>query len=286
MNQRTLLNLGLLVLLAGLALIAWYRPGQPPPTVAAKLNLFDAKAIARIDVLRAGKDTVSLVKAGDEWRMMAPLQAPADRFLVDTLLGMTKATSYAQFDAGSVQRGDFRLDAPPLTVRFDDVEIAFGDTETLSGHRYVMAGKTIYLVDDAVFHRLTGGAHTFVSRLLLPPDSRIESLALPGHAIARGADGRWVVTPEQPGISSDDVVALVDEWSHAQAIRISLADSVATDRSVTVRLKGETSPWRFGLLRHESEWLLVRPDLGIQYHFTENQYARLTTLTSGPPHGE
>lgn len=283
MNKRTVLNIALLIFLAGLVLIARYQPGQSPPAVAPALELFDAGNVARIDVIRTGKDTVALEKSGAQWRMTAPLQVPADRFLVDTLLGMAKATAHAQFAAGGVSLGDFRLDAPRLTVRLDDVEVAFGDTEPLSGRRYVMVGATVYLIDDTLFHQLTGGTHTFVARQLLPADSRIESLILPAHTITRSDGGDWVVTPEQPDLSQDDVVALIDEWLRAQAIRVGPAEMEDAGASVTVQLAGAPAPLRFALLAHDAEWLLVRPDLGIRYHFTEHQFARLTTLASRTP---
>lgn len=286
MNTRVLLNLSLLALLVLLALLAWFRPGQTPPAPPATLALFEAANVSRITVERAGRDAIAFEKAEGQWRMTAPLQTGADTFAIDSLLAIATTTGHAQFNAGDVDLRNFMLDAPPVTVRFDDRVVHFGDVEPLSGRRYVLTAGVVYLIDDHLFQRLTGEPVGLVSRSLLPPAAVIEAIALPAQRIARDDSGEWTVTPPAENVSQDDVVALIDEWRHAQAIRVSLVDASPSEGTVEVQLAGSPAPWRFELQRVAHDRFLVRRDLGLRYQFTEHQFERLTTPAARASGGE
>ena len=64
MNKRTLLNLGLLVLIAGLALIAWLKPGIKKPAVQPPLTTLKAAEIHSIRIDRTQSGNVKLQRQG------------------------------------------------------------------------------------------------------------------------------------------------------------------------------------------------------------------------------
>lgn len=275
MNKRVLLNLSLVLLLAALGAVAWLRPGQPPATPPATLGVFDAGSIERIEIARADADRVVIEKSGDQWQLTAPLRVPADKFLVDSLLGLATATVHARFAADTVELAQFMLDRPRIIARFDEREISFGETDALSGRRYILSDDIVYLIDDTVFRLISGDPVTLMSRQLLPADAQIDALVLPEHRVSRGENQQWTVSPPVENLSQDDAIAWIDEWRRAQAIRVSLAGPPAGSRSAEVLIAGAAAPLRFELVQTDSEWLLIRRDLGVRYHFTENQFRRL-----------
>ena len=279
MNKRVLLNVMLAGLLIALGLIAYFQPGREQTVVQPELTSLKHDDIQKIKIVRAGKETIILEKSGHDWRLTEPLQITADDFLVDSILGLAMASSFAQIEATGTELAKFGLSAPRVTVWLNDTEIVFGDTEPISGRRYVRVGSTVHLIPDSHYFRLNGNLYSFVARNVLPPAGRIQTIRLAGQTISRLPDGGWQLSPEQQGISQDAIVAFVDEWRRARAISVSGSDNRKTTASIEIELENNKEPMHFELSHQDNDWLLVRPVLGVQYHFTENQFKRLTDLS-------
>ena len=242
MNKRVLLNLMLAGLLIALGLIAYFQPGREQTVMQPELTSLKHDDIKKITIVRAGKETITLEKSGHDWRLTEPLQIAADDFLVDSILGLATASSFVQIKATGKELEKFGLATPNVTVSLNDTEIVFGDTEPISGRRYVLVGSIVHLIPDSHYFRLNGDLYSFVARTLLPPASRIRAIRLAGQTINRLPDGGWQLVPEQQNISQDAIVAFVDEWRKAQAIRVSRYDNRKTTAAVEIDLENNDEP--------------------------------------------
>src|SRR6185436_9680036 len=91
MNFRTTVFLFALLLCAGtLALVIHYRQERQPTETTKderKLVDLDEKDLSKVVVTPAGGKRMVLEKSGTEWKLTEPVNAPADTFAVDSLVG-------------------------------------------------------------------------------------------------------------------------------------------------------------------------------------------------------
>lgn len=285
MSKRALVNLALLALVGVLVVLAVYQPGIEPADQKrpAITGLTPAK-VSQIRVERGDKPTMVFARENGAWQMLEPLRVPANSVRLGSLLRLAEAESTASYPAGSLDLAAIGLDKPALGVRLGDQEILFGGTQPLNQQRYVRIGDTVHLIADTLFYELNGPYTDFISLALLPPGADPIEIRLPAFTFSKD-QGRWAVVPEQQGISADAVQALVDAWRRAQALSVTLLEDTQTDSEITVRLAGQDTPLRFGVLESDPEFVLARPDLGLQYHLSAASYRELTSLeppSAGP----
>jgi len=216
--------------------------------------------------------------------MRAPVATVANEFRIDALLGITRADSRAQFDAGTLDLAKFRLDKPATVLRLNDVELAFGDSEPLDNRRYVRNGATVHLIDEDYYYRLQSDFAAFVSTRLLPPNARPAQIRLPEFSVARAGSG-WELAPAQPAATPDALNAFVDGWRGAQAVEVDRYGGEAARGKLGVSFEGDAAPLEFLLLETEPELVLARADLGLRYHLTAEQAKRLLQRPSAAAGG-
>lgn len=274
-GSRTWVNLALLILLAGLALFAFYETGKEPPGQPSTLTVIDPGKISQIRINHRDGDVISLVKGSQGWRLNQPISVPANSGNVQRLLELARATSYAQLDVRGVDLAKFKLDSPDLYVELDGLELAFGGTEPLEGRRYVKVGQTVHLIDDRGYQNANIALAALVSPALLPAGFKQMEIKLPDATISRAEDGRWTVAPARADLSADVMQRLVDEWQRTEAHSV---ETYAPDGKalgeIVVRLE-PAAELRFEIVAREPELILARRDIGMQYHFTAEQSKRL-----------
>ncbi|MCZ6576624.1 MAG: DUF4340 domain-containing protein, partial [Gammaproteobacteria bacterium] len=93
MRNRWLLNLGLVVLVGVLVVLAVSkrRVDQEPP--APPLTMLVPEQIERIRIERPDNERLVLQRQGGNWLLIAPLQARANSFRVESLLRLATAPS-------------------------------------------------------------------------------------------------------------------------------------------------------------------------------------------------
>lgn len=274
MNTRSVLNLTLLGLAAGLAALVYWQPGIERPAGPPKLTTLSPADIAHLVIRPQRGGEIRLDKEQGAWMMRAPIAAYANEFRIDALLGIAQADSHAQFDAGTLELAKFRLDPPATVLRLNDVELAFGDSEPLNNRRYVRNGAAVHLINDDYFYRLQMDFPAFVSNLLLPPQAKPAQIRLPEFSVAR-AEGQWRLAPAQQQPSPDALNGFVEEWRGAQAIEIDRYEGGAARGEIMVSFEGDAAPLEFLLLETEPDLVLARADLGLRYHLAAEQALRL-----------
>lgn len=280
MSSRVLLNIALLVLVVSLGALVYFLPGTDKKETVA-LTMLKPEQVQRIEITLPDKEIIRLVKEQNIWRMTSPMQIAANDFRVASILELVNAPSHARYSKTEVDLTKFKLDKPAYQIRFNDLNVALGDTDPLEGRRYILIQDSVHLITDNYSPYLTEGWTSFVSLSLLPKNSRITSLALPTMSFSQ-ADGKWIITPQQK-ISADKINALIDAWRHANAMRIEPWQ--ATDQhqgKIVINFKDQPSEMIFIIAATEPELVLARPDIGIAYYFDKEQAEKLLEFKNLP----
>ncbi len=275
MNKRRWLNIGLFGLVLLLALLAWQEAGRDTAPPRTPLTTLTPGAVNKIEIFRRGRDSIMLTGQGDAWWLKAPLRVAANRFRVESLLGLLTTESLAQFPAQGKDLAAFGLDQPAVRATFNNTELTFGGMTPLDQRRYVLAGDTVHLIVDSYYFDLIAEVADFASRNLVPTEQRITALATPAFQLKQAEGGLWAVTPPGRIRSADAIQALVDEWQHVQALRVSLYQSAPARGEVTLALAGQQQALHYRITAQGPEWVLARPELGLQFHLSEEQAKRL-----------
>ncbi len=280
MASRSLLNLVLVVVVAGLVLLAFYEPGIEVPPEPQPLTSMARESVTRLAVERANQPKVKMEKRGGRWRVTEPFALPANAYRVGALLEILKTPSHGQLTVSDLER--FSLAPPKAALSLNETRLDFGGTEPLSARRYVRQGDTVHLITDRFFYHLMARATDFVDYQLLGPEASPVEITLPDRRLAL-EDGRWTLTPDDPQVGADDLTRLVDAWRSAQAIDVKPVETREDGEAVSVRLRDQKEPIRFLVTPGEDEAIFARPGAGVQYHLPKASADALLTLHRPAP---
>jgi len=278
LRLRVLVNVVLLLLVAGLAVFIWLDPwGQPPPA-EEKLSAIDPTRVVRVRIEGPKREPIELRRASAVWRLVVPLSLPANENRVAALLGLAAAKVHDGFRAEGNDLKEFGLEPPKARVLLNDHEFLFGDTESLNGWRYVLYGPDVHLITDAYYHHLLATPAAFVDPAPIGVDSRPVAFIL-SSAKLRLENGSWQIEPPKAGWSADSGNRLAQAWKSARAASVKRFDpTLDWSQTIQVELNGEPVPLRFQVARLEHELVIGRPQWKVQYHFPKRAGLRLVEL--------
>jgi len=282
---RSLLNLALAGIAIGLALIAWFRPGLEPPAEPQPVTALSPTQVSHIRISRLQRPPLAFTRQAQGWLLDGDPPLPASPFQVNALLAILQAQAERSYPATTLEPGELGLDPPLATVTLDDkTTLLIGTTEPLDNMRYVQYGATVHLVADRYQHLINADRTNFIERRLLDAAAVIIRLSLPDLTLSQTADGHWALEPENPDISADAIQQLLANWQQAGALYVSPYVQGTTGTRITVELAGSDTPLVFDLVQRTPEFILARPDLGIQYHFSKGTEERMLEIgASAPP---
>jgi len=274
-RKRTLSNIVLLVIAAGLATFIAIAPEQADRELRLLEPLSDEnpRSVSRIHLELSAAETIELQRTNGTWDLVAPMRIPANDFRVDTLLRVLEAPVHARIDTAEQQLGRFGLAPAQGRVLLDDKEILFGDTEPIHGRRYLLYDGRVALVDDRYFSHLSSSAANYVNPALLGRDPRLQSILLPDMRVYRQAD-KWRMDAAGKSASNDAIARLADNWRYARATAVRPYEQ-ALDWGDVIVVELADGDMRFDLAHTAFELILGRADLGIQYHMTKGAGAGL-----------
>ncbi len=280
-DRRMRLNLVLLVVVAALAALAYFRPGHKPPVEGTPLAA-DPELVQDVRIELAGKEPMELKRGGDAWHMVTPLQFPADAALMQSLLDGFDLPVGDALPAGRAL-SEFGLDKPLVRITLDGNEYDLGGTQPVSHQRYVLARGQVHLMDDYLFYRVAHDAYWWLDKHLLPPGTRITALQLPHATLTQNAKGLWQLAPADAAVSADAIQKLVQTWQDAQAMGVAAYAPAKELGEVAVAVVGSPEPLRFQLLSDPDYMVLARPDLKLEYQFDISQADGLLKLQEDVP---
>jgi hypothetical protein len=234
--------------------VANRKPPGPP------LTPYKADAIERVAIEHPGAPLIRLEKKDGHWRLVEPVQAQADEFEVNALIGLADRETKLKVEGGAPK--ELGLEPPAYTLTLNDRAIAFGGVEPLEYRRYVRTPDGTFLIEDPPSAALDKEYADLVSKDVLPKGAAIERLELPGLALAKGEAG-WTLTPADPKATTDQMQKLADGWAGARSMWNEMArDTKVAGERVKVTLQGGTVV-EFVIAAREPQFKLHRPDLGV-----------------------
>jgi hypothetical protein len=282
MRNRWLLNLALLLLVAGLAVFVTLR--TPDRTASGPaLTALSAADIAHLRLEKTGQEPIVLERRDDQWWMRAPVCARANRFHVDGLLRLISAPSELRLTSTPEELTKYGLDRPTARVGLDQEQILVGALHPFKNQHYVLYRGEVHLIAShrlsAVFQSYSG----FIDSRLLAEGLQPAAFRLPGFAVTL-RDGSWRREPPDETLASDRINNFVAEWLHARALAVERASQrPALDRIQIVHaVDGVPKTVTFEILGYQPEFVLRRKDQGLEYHFPEETGVRLLHLSSEP----
>ncbi len=274
--KRKHLNLLLAVLTIGLLAAVYFsqeKPEPPPPP----LTSLDGQDIDRILVQHVGSPDIRLEKPKDQWWLVAPVITRAETIEVNALLDLATRPSQRQYPASEMDLAELALDKPRQVIQLNDTRIEFGGLDAIESHRYVRVGDTVHMIVDPPSAALDADYQDLVAKRLIPADAKIARIQLPGLTLARGDKEGWRVTPQSADQGADAAQQMVDAWQRAQAMWITpLNKKIPTQGHVRIEFGEEV--FEFGILKHDTQLILSRPDLNVQFTLPKTLEAELFEL--------
>ncbi len=278
LRRRWLLNLALLGVVAALAAFFVYHRTQEQIETGSTLTAIAAADVAQLRIERPGQPAIVLERTGDGWRLTAPYRARANRFNVETALRVASARSELRLEGGELHR--YGLDAPQAVLRLDDEVIAFGALHPFRQQVYVLYRDTVHLIPAQALVAVTRAPGHFIDGRLLEPERRLVGLKLPGFALAL-KDGSWQRRPPDQNLASDRINNFVAQWRNAQALAVEPPSGRPVLASIRLTLqRGNDKPetLALGVLAYKPEFVLLRADEKLEYHFPEEIGKRLLNI--------
>ncbi len=262
MKRRGLINLGMLALVAILAIAVWLTPDETTERAPPPLTSLHPSNINRIRIANNNGPEFILERHQGEWRMTAPYQVAANTPRINILLDLVSTPSVERFPMPGGRLEEFGLDKPIAEVEFDGTLLVFGGTHPFNYRRYVRVGETLHLTNDLFPHHFLATAEAFVSHGLLQKEERITGLETADWTLSRETGG-WRLEGG-PGISGDRLTEKIDSWQNAWVSKVLKAPQQQPQERVGIALEGG-GHLELGVIRDEKRLLLIRTDLGLAY---------------------
>ena len=281
MPSRVLINTILLLACIGLSLFLIYGPDNPPHPITPPLSDINRGTINHISIQRQGKPDLEFRKRQNRWSMIAPIQIAANPVRIDAILKLLDADSHARLDSKTIALNRFGLNPASVTLKLNDHEFQFGNTEPIDSRRYVTFRQTTHLVNDWLYHQLLTPAYFFPSLRLLPADGKIIGIRYPG-ADHQLNNGNWRSASPDSEMNAEDIRKLAAAWQTAVALSVAEISNPETNRHIQITLEQHTTPIQFSVPENATEFILARPDLGIQYQLPQSDKTRLLPESGSP----
>lgn len=265
-DSRLLLNIGLVIFVAVLILLVVFEPGLEKDSEEPNLVDLDIEQVSTIRIIH-NEETIQLDKKNDKWMITKPVTAEGNEFKINSLLNLVQTKSHAHYFTDEIDLAPIRLDKPRSRVFFDDIEVAFGDTQPINYQRYVMVDNVVHLINDHYYHHTISPAENYVSFSLLPADSNIKKIVFPDKSIIEKTDGKWNTKTR---LSADNITNLINDWKHAEAIEVKLYKKGKPKKQVAISIAGETRPVIFFISKKEDDIWLINQSLTLQYQLTQD----------------
>ncbi len=277
--KRSHLNVALAVAVAGLGALLWFSREQdevfPPLTPLAQ------DAVSSITVAHPDAPVIRLQKQDGQWRLVEPVQAPADEFEVASLVNLASTDVKRSLAAAEVDLAELKLDPPQYRITLNDTELAFGDSAPIEHRRYVRTGDQVALVLDPPSAALDADYSDLVAKPLVPPGAEIRRIELPGLTVARENDA-WT-SPEHPDAESARVEPVVTAWRELRAMWNAERPDDAGDAGDPVRIVLADGELNLRIVEREPQLKIDNPAYGVRYTVSKADLDRRTKLAEPAP---
>jgi hypothetical protein len=284
MKKRWILNLVMLVLVAGLVAFLYLRPKTnnlaPKNHEVSQLKLAD---ITAVKVEFPAQASVTFDKVNGFWRMNSPYKTRADQLSVQRILAIVAASSKEKFPATDLNK--YGLENPELRLhligpKLDDV-FSFGTHNPVTEEQYVAYKESVYLLPINYSEAASAQPIEMVDKNLLTP---LEAKQIAGFDFSRLEqwieaqlnldfnNGQWKTNVAKAKITQNEMNEWLDfSWKQnpAKSVELYTPDHKATYPSLDVKLK-DGKKVHLDKISEAPDLVLGRPDEGIMYHFSND----------------
>ncbi|ABE48953.1 DUF4340 domain-containing protein [Methylobacillus flagellatus] len=276
MRARWIVNLVLLVLVAGIVAFLYLKPQEQEEQEATyevsslKLSDFD-----KLSIEFPAKAPVVFEKKDGFWYLAQPYAARADQPTVLQIVSIVAATSREKFSAEDPAR--FGLDNPRLKIRLNDEEFIFGLYNPVTSEQYVAYQDAVYLLSGIYSETAAIQLLEMLDKSPLKPKediagfdfSRLEQWQEVRLQLDRDPGGKWQVSVPGAKPKQEEIEGWFDEfWEKVRAASVEpyTPGRQAQYPSFTVKLK-DGGKVHFDKMQESPQLILGRPDEGMRYHF-------------------
>lgn len=278
MSKQNLLNLVLLISVIALATFIYTRDEES--TRLERLTAIDSDSISHITIRHNAQITQLDKQPDGEWQITQPITIAANRFRINSLLKLLNAPVHGKYTLAQIEPASIGLKDEATSIQFGNNTashtISFGIVNPATDLRYIQLDNTIYTIEDVYYPLLSSHFGTLVSLNLLPANSKIEKLVLPGQTLSKDDKGLWQSSIDT---SADDIVKLIDGWQQAQAFGIheylERGDEGKVDIYLQGQGQGQAQALTFAITDTDPWLILARPELGLEYHLDIEAYKKL-----------
>lgn len=282
MHTRWLLNLGLLVLVALLAIFALNKPDTDGDKTL--LTTIDPDQIKTVRLQHGDEDPIVIGQQLDKWVLLAPAPARANQFKIRNLLRLAAATSDRKFSAESNSLAEYGLDKPVARLWFDDEVIHLGAHHAFENSQYVMYRGSVHLISAQYFDSSTYGYIDLISPRLFAENRRPVILELPQLRLQRN-NGTWTMKPDDESVGADRINDFVEQWRNVRALAVANYTGKPVLNRVHVTFAADEATGNqtrdqleLGILSYKPDFVLYRQDENREYRFTEDTGKRLLNI--------
>lgn len=280
MKKRWLLNLILLLVVAGLVAFLYLRPkpGTESETTYEISNYKMAEFNA-ISVEFPTKAPVAFEKVGGFWQLTSPYKARADQASVQRILSIIAAKTESKINSNDLDK--YGLQNPAIKLKLfrnpDDVEVfLFGTYNPVTEEQYVMHKGVIYLLPNSYSEAAATQVIEMVDKAPLKPTEKVAGFDFSrleqweeSRLQLDLVDGQWKVSIPKAKPQQNELNEWLDfSWLQTQAKSVDLytPDRKTTYPSFEVKMQ-DGSKVHFDKIQESPELILARPDEGLMYHF-------------------
>lgn len=272
MRKGWWLNIVLLVIVTGLGLYAYLKPGTKDPVQHA-LSSLSPTQVQKVVIEHSG-NTIELAKKDNLWSLVSPIAARADATQVNRMLDILSVKSKEKLAAADLAR--FDLDKPATTLRFDSHVLSFGTTHSLTQDQYVLSAGGVYLIPSYYAQQIPSKPERLLTHSLFAEGEKPVAFELSAIA-AEQKDGKWQVTrreSKESELSQDDLNRWADDWRLSSSLLTQpYSGKPGMDQIRVTLADGETLILE--VLQKEPDLILARTDEKLQFQYSTEAGKRL-----------
>ena len=274
MKNKLWINLGLLVLTIVLTVFVLSGGEEKEPEVQ-RISSIDKNSIDQIQVYRKDLDNFQFAKKDKDWFLTTPQKFRVNEARINAMLRMLEVESHAQLNPNDVDLSQLGLADPIVTMKLNDYEFQFGNTDAIDQRRYVLFQDKIHLTNDSLYQQLMTNAAFFADPNLIPDSFKISAIEYPEN-ILEFINAQWQLKT-LIDIKPDQLKRIPFNWENAMAIS---AEPFAEPEDPTViRITSEDNEViQYVLVEKEPHLVLGRKDLGIQFHMGSDETNKLLLI--------
>jgi len=280
MKKRWLLNLVMLLVVAGLVAFLYLRPQQGDKSQDTfEISNYKMAEFNAISIEFPTKASVAFEKINGYWHLTAPYKARADQASVQRILGIIAARTESKIKSQDLDK--YGLNNPLIKLKLfrnkTDIEtFLFGTYNPVTDEQYVLHDDVIYLLPNTYSEVASTQVIEMVDKAPLKPTEKVAGFDFSrleqweeSRLNLDLVDGQWKVSIAKAKPQQNELNEWLDFfWLQAQAKSVELytPDRKTTYPSFEIKMR-DGSKVHFDKIQESPELILARPDEGLTYHF-------------------